>query len=150
MELLFTLGLLIVTYFIGAALERNHFKDILRREETYRKIPVINFETIPDDWVVSSSHLVTGSVVVSADYFKRFIAGLRALFGGRIKTYEPLLERARREAILRMIKDARSQGFDAVINVRIETSRLASARKKGHGTAGVEMLAYGTAINRSM
>ncbi|MDH5262513.1 MAG: YbjQ family protein, partial [Gammaproteobacteria bacterium] len=74
------------------------------------------------------------------------IAGLKGLVGGRIKTYEPLLERARREAILRMIDDARSQGYDAIFNVRLETSRLANATRDGKGTAGVEMLAYGTAV----
>ena len=101
---------------------------------------------MPDSWRASSSTLVTGSIVISLDYFKRVIAGLRGLVGGRIKTYEPLLERARREALLRMIESARQQGYDAVINVRLETSRLANARGDGNGTAGVEMLAFGTAV----
>jgi uncharacterized protein YbjQ (UPF0145 family) len=68
------------------------------------------------------------------------------LIGGRIKTYEPLLDRARREAILRMTEEARSQGYDAVFNVRLETSRLANGRRDGKGIAGVEMLAFGTAV----
>jgi uncharacterized protein YbjQ (UPF0145 family) len=90
--------------------------------------------------------MVTGSIVISLDYFKRVIAGLKGLVGGRITTYEPLLERARREALLRMIESAKAQGYDAVINVRLETSRLANSRGDGKGTAGVEMLAFGTAI----
>ncbi len=101
---------------------------------------------MPDDWHVENSDLVTGSIVISLDYFKRVIAGLRGLIGGRIKTYEPLLERARREALLRMTESARKQGFDAVFNVRLETSRLANATRDGKGTAGVEMLAFGTAV----
>lgn len=60
--------------------------------------------------------------------------------------HEPLLDRARREAMLRMTEEARSQGYDAVYNVRLETSRLASSRGDGKGTAGIEMLAYGTAV----
>ena len=92
------------------------------------------------------SGLVQGNVVISLDYFKRFIAGLRMLFGGRIKTYEPLLDRARREAVLRMIEEAKRDGYDAVVNVRLETSRLASARADGKGVAGVEILAFGTAL----
>ena len=55
--------------------------------------------TMPGDWSASSTTMVTGSIVISLDYFKRVIAGLRGLVGGRIKTYEPLLERARREAM---------------------------------------------------
>ena len=138
--------ILMIAYFIGTWLERKHFRSIRDRENEAKDFPVVTFDTMPEDWRAGRSDLVTGSVVVSLDYFKRVIAGLRGLVGGRIKTYEPLLERARREAMLRMIDDARSQGYDAVFNVRLETSRLANAARDGKGTAGVEMLAYGTAV----
>lgn len=140
------LFLLITAYFIGKIIEAGHFRSIRKREHEYRDYPVVTFDTLPDDWNASSSRLVTGSIVVSLDYFKRVIAGLRAIVGGPIKTYEPLLERARREAVLRMIEAARKDGYDAVFNVRLETSRLANSRRDGNGTAGVEMLAFGTAV----
>ena len=149
-ELFFNFGLpflaLMFAYFIGSLIERNHFRNIRKREDQYHGFPVVSFDTMPDDWRAGSSTLVTGSIVVSLDYFKRVIAGLRSLVGGRVKTYEPLLERARREALLRMIEDARRQGYDAIFNVRLETSRLANSRGDGKGTAGVEMLAFGTAV----
>jgi len=88
---------------------------------------------------------VAGNVVISVDYFKRFLAGLRGLVGGRIKSYESLLDRARREAILRLKKDAMDHGYHAVVNVRLETSRMANARGK-EGTAGLEILAFGTGL----
>ena len=44
---------------------------------------------------------------------------------------------------------AHARGYDTIINVRIETATLASARRNGKGTAGVEILAFGTAISRS-
>lgn len=140
------LALLILAYLVGGRIERKHFRDLRAREAALQGFPVINFERLPASWRVTSSDLVSGSCVVSLDYFKRFIAGLRGLVGGRIRTYEPLLDRARREALLRMIEAARERGFDAVINVRLETSRLANARGNGKGTAGVEMLAFGTAV----
>ena len=90
--------------------------------------------------------MVTGSVVISLDYFKRFLAGLRAVVGGRIKAYETLLDRARREAILRMKEETARKGYDTILNVRLETSRLATGRRDGKGTAGVEVLAFGTAV----
>jgi uncharacterized protein YbjQ (UPF0145 family) len=142
----FPLLLLMTAYFIGTLIEKRHFSNIRKREQEYAAYPVVSFDTMPDDWTASESTLVTGSIVISLDYFKRVIAGLRGLVGGRIKTYEPLLERARREALLRMIEDARDQGYDAVFNVRLETSRLANSRGDGNGTAGVEMLAFGTAV----
>jgi uncharacterized protein YbjQ (UPF0145 family) len=138
--------LLLSTYLIGAIIERRHFSSIHQREQAYRAMPVVSFDTMPDDWQAGAATMVTGNIVISLDYFKRVIAGLRSLVGGRIKTYEPLLDRARREALLRMIEDARSQGFDAVFNVRLQTCRLANSWGKGESTAGVEMLAFGTAV----
>jgi uncharacterized protein YbjQ (UPF0145 family) len=137
---------LIIAYAAGSILERRHFENIRTREEALHGFPVVSFDTLPPDWNAGSSDLVTGSVVISLDYFKRIIAGLRGIIGGRIKTYEPLLDRARREALLRMTEEAKRRGFHAVINVRLNTSRLANAAGNGKGTAGVEMLATGTAI----
>ena len=111
MELFLNFGLpiflLLLAYFVGSMLERSHFRSIRKRENENVGFPVVSFNTMPDDWNAASSGLVSGSVVVSLDYFKRVIAGLRALVGGRIKTYEPLLDRARREALLRMTEAAR-------------------------------------------
>lgn len=150
LSLFFNFGLplliLMVAYFIGSSIEKKHFANIREREDDLHGFPVVSFDTMPDDWNASSSDMVTGSIVISLDYFKRVIAGLRGLIGGRIKTYEPLLERARREALLRMTESARAQGYDAIFNVRLETSRLANAARDGKGTAGVEMLAFGTAV----
>lgn len=144
-----TLVLLVATYFIGSWTERKHLAELQSRESRSRRTPVTTFETLPEGWVAERSGLVTGSVVISVDYFKRFLAGLRAIVGGRIKSYEPLLDRARREAMLRMIESARGKGFDAVVNVRLETSRLANSRNNGQGVAGVEILAFGTGIRRA-
>lgn len=137
---------LVVAYLIGSWFERRHFQDIQRREADAHGFPVVSFDRMPDEWRAQSGAMISGNVVVSLDYFKRVIAGLRSLVGGRIKSLEPLLERARREAVLRMIEEARSQGYNGIFNVRLETSRLASARGDGKGTAGIEMLAYGTAV----
>jgi uncharacterized protein YbjQ (UPF0145 family) len=82
--------------------------------------------------------------VISVDYFKTVAAGLRGLFGGRIGAYESLLDRARREAILRMQEDARKLGAEAVFNLKFETSRI--AQNAGQGLGSVEVLAYGTAL----
>jgi uncharacterized protein YbjQ (UPF0145 family) len=150
LDALFTFGLpialLLAAYSIGAFLEGRHFRDLRRRETGIEGFPVTTFETLPANWHVTDGQLVEGNVVVSLDYFKRVIAGLRILVGGRVKTYEPLLDRARREAYLRMVEQAIDGGFDAVINVRLVTSRLANARGQGQSTAGVEILAFGTGI----
>ncbi|MFK8051816.1 MAG: YbjQ family protein [Woeseiaceae bacterium] len=137
--------LLLVAYIVGSILERRHFADIKKREAALRNFPVLTTEHIPDGWQPNNATLLVGSIVISLDYFKRIIAGLRTLVGGRVKTYEPLLDRARREALLRLVGQAKNEGYDAVINVRLETSRMANA-DGDRGTAGVEMIAFGTAI----
>ena len=80
-------------------------------------------------------------MVVATDYFKRVAASLRNLFGGNIRVYESLIDRARREAVLRLkesVPDA-----DMIICLRIETATIGSGRNKH---ACVEAFAYGTAL----
>jgi len=53
---------------------------------------------------------VSGNVVIAMDYFKKIIANLKSLVGGSLDSYETMLERARREAIVRMLKQADELG----------------------------------------
>jgi len=144
-QLLIPLVLLVSAYFIGTAIEKKHYLELRAREHASRHFLTVTFPYDPPDQVVDAM-MVTGSVVISVDYFTRFLAGLRMLFGGRIASYESLLDRARREAILRMKDEARRKGFNAVINVRLETSRIASSGGNNKGTAAVEILAFGTGV----
>ncbi len=138
--------LLVGAYLCGSLIEGAHYRRLRAREKASQKFPVVTFPSVPESWSVLEGELVTGSVVISLDYFKRFLAGLRMLVGGSIKSYESLLDRARREAIMRVKEAARNRGMHAVVNIRLETSRLASSRQRGKGTAGVEVLAFGTAL----
>ena len=146
LQLLVPLGLLLGAYFTGTAIEKRHFRKLRMREHASRRFLTVTFPYVPPNQEVVETMLVTGSVVISVDYFKRFIAGLRMLVGGRITSYEPLLDRARREALMRMKEAARSKGFHAVTNVRLETSRIASSSGNNKGTAAVEILAFGTGL----
>lgn len=141
---LFVLGL---AYIIGSAVERAHFASIERRERALLpKVTAINLERAPAQWQVRNPELVSASVVVSVDHFKRFLASFRLVFGGRVRSYETLLERGRREALLRLQERAFASGRNAVINVRLESARISSQLSNGKGTTGIEVLAYGTAV----
>ena len=140
------LFLLVTTYFIGRAVERRHYASIRTRERETQRMPTVTFRSPPPSWEIVESTLVTGSVVVSVDYFKRFLAGLRNFVGGRVKAYESLLDRARREALLRLKEQAIAGGYNAVVNVRLETTRMANGRRGSEGIAGLEILAFGTAL----
>jgi uncharacterized protein YbjQ (UPF0145 family) len=90
--------------------------------------------------------LVSGSAVIADDYFKSLVASLHNLFGGRMRSYESLLDRARREAVLRMKAQARRAGAGMIVNVKMQTFAV-PGRKPG-STRAVEVLAYGTALAR--
>lgn len=139
------LSLLISGYLFGQFFERRHYRSIIEREKNTLNFPLLTLKTAPSDLKRCDVALVTGNVVVSVDYFKRFLAGLRAIVGGRVKSYESLVDRARREAILRMKEQAMAGGALVVTNVRIETSSISKGQGKAIGS--IEVLAYGTAIS---
>ncbi len=141
--------LLLLGFLAGTTIESSHYKDIRKREAKTRSMPVITFRRPPPSWYIAAATLVHGNTVVSIDYFKRFLAGLRGIVGGRMTPYESLLDRARREAVLRMKEQAIEDGFHAIVNMRLETARLANSNRNGQGTAGVEILAFGTAVKLS-
>ena len=139
------LGLIALGYFAGSRAERRHYRSIVEREEEFLQLPAVTLKAVSDPETVERATLVAGSAVISVDYFKRFLAGLRGLVGGRVKSYESLLDRARREAILRMKEEAR--GADAIVNMRIETTSISKgSMKRNQSVSTVEALAYGTAL----
>ena len=147
--LLVTPVMLLGAWISGGMLERRHLKSLLLLESGSSGVLAITIEDLPPNWHVESCELVMGNVVISQDYFKRVAASIKSIFGGNIGVLEPLLERARREALIRMKGVAHARGYDTIINVRIETATLASSRGNGKGTAGVEIIDFGTAISLS-
>ncbi len=144
MENLIILAVLISCgYFFGKHNEKKHYRSIKERENNLLALPLTSSKyPLDDKETVKQAYLVQGCVVISIDYFKRIVAGLRNFFGGNIQSYETLLDRARREAVLRL-KESCSDA-DEIINLRIETSSIS---KGGDNRIGcVEVLAYGTAI----
>jgi len=136
--------LVLLGYFFGRRAERKHLQSIREREEAFRQLPTIMLKKPLDPEAIETYRLVNGSAVIAIDYFKKFVASLINLFGGNMISYESLVDRARREAILRM-KEAAGDASE-IINVRIETSSISKSAQKSVGA--VEVLAYGTAIYR--
>jgi uncharacterized protein YbjQ (UPF0145 family) len=139
-SILFALG-----YFVGGGRNRLHLRRLDKRERELQGLTTTTGIIIPRHAALSDPTLVHGGVVISVDYFKRFIGRFHTIIGGRVRTYESLMIRGRREAVIRMKQAAKARGADAVINVRIETTRMANGRGDKQ-TAGIEVLAYGTAV----
>ena len=82
--------------------------------------------------------LVKGTVVQSKNFGKDFMAGMKTLVGGEIKSYTDMLVEARQIATKRMVDEATALGADAVINVRFGSSAVMQG--------AAEVIAYGTAV----
>lgn len=143
-QIILFLLLLILGYFIGSYLERKHYRSIKLREAQYNKLPAIASKLLPPDAESFEQTLVMGNVTISVDYFKRFLATLHNFFGGSVTSYETLLDRARREALLRMKAKAENLNASLVLNVKYETASI--YKGSGSGVGSVEVLAYGTAM----
>lgn len=141
-ELLFGVSLIALGFITGTVIEQNHLWRLDRREAMLSGIKISDMKTLPPNWHVHNAFLVSGIAVIATDYFKVFIGNLRNLFGGRIRAYETLMERARREAICRMLEEAVTQGANVVWNIRVETMTIGGKGRPG----GIEIIVYGTAF----
>jgi len=135
------LALIVVGYAAGRVAEARHYRSIRRREKQLSSVMVFSNRFPPELGARHTAALVSGSAVISQDYFKFAVAGLQTLLGGRLRSYEALLDRARREAVLRMKQDARNKAGNMIINVKFETYSI-----PGRQLGAVEILAYGTAL----
>jgi len=137
--------LLLLGLFVGRTVERAHLRRLDRAEATLLTIPLTDIKALPQGVVGGGALMVTGSVVVASDYLKTFLASLRKIIGGEVRSFERLMERARREAICRMMGEAHAHGAVAVLNLRLETSNIGAMRRK-RVSPMVEVIAYGTAV----
>jgi uncharacterized protein YbjQ (UPF0145 family) len=147
-EIVVFLALLAIGVFAGRANERKHYRELAEAEEALRDIAVSNRGSLGEAGAFSRGTLVVGSVVIAEDFFKRVAAGLKSLVGGNLRSYETLLERGRREAIVRMKQEARRLGATQVVNVRLETASLAEDGSSRQPLFSAEFIAYGTALIR--
>ncbi|NEQ96087.1 MAG: YbjQ family protein [Cyanothece sp. SIO2G6] len=142
-DLIVVLILLAIGYGFGSYAERQHYKSIREREKATLHVPIMTFGAKQSLPPAKETALFVGSVVVASDYFKTFALALRNLVGGRVLSYESLLDRGRREALLRMKEEAIAWGATELANVRINTSSLSQG---GQGMISIEVIAYGTGI----
>ena len=88
--------------------------------------------------VTETLGLVRGEIVQSKHLGKDFMAGMKNLVGGEVKSYTEMISDARKIATDRMIEEATRFGADAIVGVRYGSSAIMQ------GSA--EMIAYGTAV----
>ena len=146
MDIIILLLLLFICYFTGKNVEKSHYKKIRQREIALIKKPYISFQKrVLNNKKIENIELVASSVVIGCDYFRAFLASLRNIFGGHVSTFESLLDRGRREALLRVREQALKLGANIVINVKIDSIMLDAIDTKNKAPK-VCVTAYGTAV----
>jgi len=147
-SLLIAVGFFVFGFYFGQKNERSHFDSIKRREKFLAYMAYRNTgkkETFPE---AKDSQIFHSSVVLGQDYFKAIIFAVVNIFGGRIGVYESLLDRGRREALLRVKAQAKLWGARELVNVRYETSNInqnSGGRNKG-GAGVLEVMVYATGL----
>lgn len=130
------LVLVAIGWYFGTRAERGHLKSLIIDEQKYQHIQVSS-ERFYEPKGVNESILVVGSVVIAQDKFKQAVAAILSLFGKNLTVYETLLDRARREAVLRAKRQVNDAGCHALYGLRFEMTEV---------EGGVEVLAYGVAV----
>ena len=148
---IFTLLLLLgLGFFFGHRRDIRHRSRLIHRRKTVLHVATSDIKTFPGgcDPTGPTPKLLVSQVVIANDYLKGFLASLRQLVGGEMKSYHSLLFRAREEALLQILEEASHDGYDAVCNLRIDTADVGggSGRK---GMVMVGILASATAYRRS-
>ena len=126
-----------VGFGFGRFNERKHLQYLDEQEQRLAYIRVNNSRFIESTF---PGHMISSNVVISHDYFKYAIANVQNMLGGRLTSYESVVERARREAIVRLKLEAEKMGADQIMGIRLSTTEL------GMQGGMVEVFAYGTAI----
>ena len=131
----------VVGWFFGARHERQHLAQLAISEKSLKHI-IVSTERFYQPALADGTQgeLVLGSVVIAQDYFKMVIARVLSIFGKNLTTYETLLERARREALVRMRTQAHAKGYSHIYGLRFEVSNINQLGSM------VEAIAYGTAV----
>ena len=95
-----------------------------------------------------SSTLLHVSICVGPSWGQIFFMWLRSLFGGRLHSYDVVLDYGRREVLLRLNQQAKALGCSSVVNIRIETSTVSFAKNNNNKTSSVEFLAFATGLRQ--
>ncbi len=93
---------------------------------------------IPGFVITENVGVVRGIVVRSNSVVGSLFGGIQSLFGGNIRVFSEMCDRARSDAYRDMVTHARERGAHAIICFRYDATELQQ---------GVtEVLAYGTAV----
>ena len=99
---------------------------------------VTTTDKIEERKIIETVGIVKGTIVQSKNIGRDFMAGMKNLVGGEVKSYTQMISEAREVATERMIEEATKLGADAIIGMRYGSSAIMQGM--------AEIIAYGTAV----
>ena len=125
-----TVGLLMLGFLAGTLAESTHFASLTRRESAVADIIQTQLKSyLSPSRPGQPPKMLVAETVIGSDHFKRFLGAFRKFFGGEMRSYNSLVERARRETTLRLLEQARREGFNAICNLRLEPAVVGGANQ---------------------
>jgi len=100
---------------------------------------IVTTPTIPNYRIVRVIGPVSGLTIRSRGFGGQIEASLEALFGGELTSLTYEFEKARLEALMRLIENAKKMGANAVVGVDFETSDIRAGM-------AIAFSVYGTAV----
>jgi uncharacterized protein YbjQ (UPF0145 family) len=108
----------------------------------------LSTQSLMTTMAAESSTLLHVSICVGPSMGQIFFMWFKSIFGGRLHSYDVVLDYGRREALLRLNQQAKNLGCSSVVNIRIETSTVSFAKNDKSNTSSVEFLAFATGIRQ--
>ena len=97
---------------------------------------------------ITQTGLIMSNITVSPSWWQLFLGSIRSIFGGNIVSFDKVLAYGRSEVMQRLREQAIGEGWEEVVNVRVETSMVMNKVRGGkqNKMGTLEFLAYGTGI----
>ncbi|MGB0313553.1 MAG: heavy metal-binding domain-containing protein [Poseidonia sp.] len=102
-----------------------------------------------DNMAATSATLLHVSICVGPSVGQVVLMWFKGLFGGRLQSYDAVLDYGRREVLYRLKEQADSFGCTSMQNIRLETSVVSFAKNGNESRrSSVEFLAFATGIRQ--
>ncbi len=130
----------------------NYQKKLLEREtRVMKQLGKDNLSTLSKpipERNIKQAGLVVSNITVAPSWWQLFLGSIRSIFGGKIVSFDKVLAYGRSEVMQRLREKAIVEGWEEVVNVRVETSMVMNKVKGGkpNKMGTLEFLAYGTGI----
>ncbi len=125
---------------VQGRLRDNRRSKYVARELARRDVLLVNTKRLLEVDSSLPPEVLAATVVRCLDDARHAMAIFRTKIGGEVRSLTRSTLLARDEATMRLKEQARAAGFDAVLNIRFETSQVLPMT--------VEVFAYGTGILR--